>query len=859
MHRTAISRYPRSHPVTYTIHRLLAMSAAATTTTTANYLIRPDATRPPTEPLPAHPYTFPLDPFQQHAVLAISKEHNVLVCAKTGSGKTLVGEYQIVHSLAKGKRVFYTTPIKSLSNQKFHDLKTLFPEARVGIMTGDIKFCPDAQIVIMTTEILRNLLYKRGTTTEHLGLTASLTMDDVDAIVFDECHYINDRDRGAVWEETMILLPRDIRMVLLSATLDHPEFLAEWLGQLKEIPIHLLETQHRVVPLTHYVLQKTDSDVPADSFKMITLLDAKENYFDNSYKAWLQARSREEQAEWAHQRAVQSARREDHKGGIEGKVRVSSFVHQLNTALDFLQAKELLPALCFVLSRKQCETYARSVERVLLDVADISAVKHILGFHLHRYDAQLQQNPQYHVIYDLLCRGVAFHHSGLSPLLKEAIEILFSKGYVKLLFCTETFAVGLNMPTKTVLFAGLKKYDDEACDMRLLRNDEYFQMAGRAGRRGKDDKGVVIYLPDQQPIEPREFFQIVKGARTPVTSRMRFHYDFILKSLQSTDTAGAWLRIMDQSYWIRQQQAECATKEAYIRGLEQERAALEIKDPEVKRGCEMRAHYEHLIRTTVNAARKDAQRQLDGIKNKQLGPKWATAWAAYQQIRQLDATLNEQRPILEELQRPHHLITPALQVLYRMGYVSQADPTSREHLTLKGVLATEVNEAHPLLLTELYTAGYLKGLTGTDIVSVLAAFLEHKETHDQVAPAVNDLRVNPVTQDALHALFHTVDEFMSMEVKEEYGCDKDWGMNTYWVEPMTRWVEGTATMTEICTEYGLFEGNFIRAVMKTMNMLDEVSSMATYCQHTEVVDAIMEVKPKMVRDLVISDSLYLRL
>ena len=214
-----------------------------------SFLIQPDLSTAPSTSF-EHPYKFPLDPFQQHAFHAISKDENVLVCAKTGSGKTLVGEYQIYHSLKKGMRVFYTTPIKSLSNQKFYDLKHQFTEASVGIMTGDIKFCPDAQIVIMTTEILRNLLYKKGSTTEHLGLTASLSMDGVDAIVFDECHYINDKDRGKVWEETMILLPPSVSMIMLSATLDHPEYLAQWLGELKQKPIHLIQTHYRMVPRT---------------------------------------------------------------------------------------------------------------------------------------------------------------------------------------------------------------------------------------------------------------------------------------------------------------------------------------------------------------------------------------------------------------------------------------------------------------------------------------------------------------------------------------------------------------------------------------------------------------------------------
>jgi superfamily II RNA helicase len=234
-----------------------------------------------------------LDPFQQHAICAISKDENVLVSAKTGSGKTLVGEYQIFHSLSKGKRVFYTTPIKSLSNQKFHDLKHQFPDKTTGIMTGDIKFCPDAQIVIMTTEILRNLLYKKGTRTEHLGITAAISMDDVDAVIFDECHYINDPDRGKIWEEIMILLEPSVNMVMLSATLDHPEYLASWLGDIKKKPIHLIETHYRIVPLTHNVLQRNHI---TDEYELAVVMDSKETYNDRVYQEWLLTRQRKEDA-----------------------------------------------------------------------------------------------------------------------------------------------------------------------------------------------------------------------------------------------------------------------------------------------------------------------------------------------------------------------------------------------------------------------------------------------------------------------------------------------------------------------------------------------------------------------------------
>jgi len=216
---------------------------------------------------------FALDPFQQHAVAAISRDENVLVTAKTGSGKTFVGEYQIAHSLAKGGRVFYTTPIKSLSNQKFDDLKRMYPS--VGIMTGDIKYKPDADVVIMTTEILRNLLFKHDSATKNLGITAALSLDRLDAVVFDECHYINDRDRGAVWEETMILLPREVNLVLLSATIESPEIFASWLGELKQKPIHLISTQYRIVPLLHAVYQGD---------QLVPIMDAKDRFEAQNYK-----------------------------------------------------------------------------------------------------------------------------------------------------------------------------------------------------------------------------------------------------------------------------------------------------------------------------------------------------------------------------------------------------------------------------------------------------------------------------------------------------------------------------------------------------------------------------------------------
>ena len=783
------------------------------------FLQIPDISKP--IQIPDHPYTFPLDPFQQHAINAISKDENVLICAKTGSGKTLVGEYQIYHSLKKGKRVFYTTPIKSLSNQKFYDLKKQFTD--VGIMTGDIKFCPNASIVIMTTEILRNLLYKQGTTTEHLGLTASLSLDDLDAVIFDECHYINDKDRGKIWEETMILLDPTINLVMLSATLDHPEYLANWLGNLKKKPIHLIETQYRIVPLTHNLLENN---------KLIPLMNSKEVYNEKVYTDWLKNMKNENDEKKAFQQKVKDARHMGVEGTIDGKVHISRFLCKMNETIKMLEKNELLPAIFFILSRKKCEQYADKVDTNLLSSSDTASVKHIIAFHLHR--KKLEKVPQYHTIYNLLCRGIAFHHSGLLPVLKEIIEILFSKGFVKLLFCTETFAVGLNMPTKTVLFAGFKKFDETG--MRILRNDEYIQMAGRAGRRGKDDKGVVIYLPDHEPLEPYEMKMMMKGSKPPIISRMDFGYDFILKTIQYSDKPLQLLKIMEQSYWFQQRQNQIAAVTVDLEVCQKRIDEIVIEQPFLGE-CMKRFELEQNMKYATN--KKDIQRQLDSVKNKQIGPKWNTAWANYNTLikykKEYECIINN----LEELKEHEKSIKPYVMFLFDIGYISNVNlhTLTNKDLTLKGILATEVNEGHPILMTELYTREILHKLSGEETVVMLSCFLE------------SDV-------DSSNKITELAKEFQNIEDRYIYPIRDYWNVFTMMMNPIQKWLEGEDSSV-ICAEYDIFEGNFMRSVMKMANIVDEWISMATYCQHIEQIDKMIKIRQKIIRD--IPDSLYLHL
>lgn len=799
------------------------------------------------EDMPQDPpinYKFPLDPFQQHAMKAICNEENVLVTAKTGSGKTLVGEVQIAYSLRKGKRVFYTTPIKSLSNQKFYDLKKQF--GSVGIMTGDIKFCPNANVVIMTTEILRNLLFKKDSTTKSIGLTAEISCEDLDAVVFDECHYINDRDRGHVWEEIMILLPPEVKMVMLSATLDHPEYFAEWLGELKQRPIHLISTEYRIVPLTHTLWYQQ---------RFHTLMDSKNTYNDGVYKEWLAWRLDKEKAHDKFQQKVKDARAGGQEGPIEGKTRPTSFLHQMNELIVTLESKELLPALFFVLSRKDCEKYARKVESTLITSSEKSDVNHIWNFHLRNHKESLEKLPQYHLLRSLIDKGIAYHHSGLVPMLKEIIEILFSRGFIKVLFATETFAVGINMPTKTAVFVGVKKYDDLKGDMRVLSTAEYLQMAGRAGRRGLDTMGTVIYLPDRNPIEPSEMRLMMCGGRAEVTSRMEFDYDFILKTLHSGNRT--WLDILEKSYWRRQRQVQIDELKRAQKSLETRNNQLILSEDEME-AVQKKVDLETQLTHLTNAKKKKVELQLNTWKDEHRGMKWENALQAFSEIRLNNMKIQKNKEAIGFLEDTSTSVENKIRVLESLDYLKpQENPKShtKESLTTKGVLATELNECDSLLISQFYLSENSKKLEPMELLAVLAGCIVDGKKDNEVP--LQELNVPQIVKDTLYDMSDIWDSIRRAETQNK-SSESPWKMGTTWIAPLWDWMNGES-VARICANYEIYEGNLIRSVLKLQNMLDEWKSMASFCEQTDVLDRFKDASQLLIREAVIQDSLYLHL
>jgi len=831
----------------------------------------PSGSWPPAEPL-ALPTKYELDPFQKHAVLGIHAGDHVFVTAKTGSGKTFVGEYLIARALAAGGRVFYTTPIKSLSNQKYHDLKRLFPTASVGILTGDIKMCPDADIVVMTAEILRNLFYKRGTATEGVGLTAAVSLDRVVGVVMDEVHYIQDPDRGHVWEETMILCPRNLQLVLLSATMPSAASLAGWLADLHGRRTWLLSTTYRVVPLEHGVLSMDGS--------VRVLLDAKNNWNPEAYRAWLKEREEREDAVAVYAKKIATANRDRRQAGGSAaskpgqlwtraehdrlkaeataiastgtdKAHAETPTATLQRTVRWLKSKAALPALFFVFSRKRCETLAASIEsESLLEAAEAAAVHHIFDFHLSRHRAELEQSAQYHTLRRLMAAGIAFHHSGLQPLLKEIVEVLFSRGFIRVLFATETFAVGLNMPTKTVVFLELEKYCDGGAK-RPLRPDEYIQMAGRAGRRGLDTRGLVLYQPlggHVEPLASSDIHAMMCGALPALESRMRFGYDFVLR-LKLTPTP---LPIAEQSYWGQQQRESRAALGREIQRLEA--VVLELKgkfSTDQERQLKDRDRLAEAATTTKNAAQRRARMELErwdmeNRPNTYMQTVWArlkTEQAALTQARQ-NAAGWDGRPLLSTVAEEH--------LLRSWGFLSEdSSPTNL------GIAATECNESNCILTPML--AGVLKEVPAAELPVVMAAMLtEGGGGGDDVEPpSLESNGLSAETMDALWWLSARAEKCLAAEEAAGVASSANfWKLSLLWVAVVARWQSG-ASVPAIASEFGLFEGNVLRGLLRISNMLEELAAVAQLQSDLDLLERLRSFV--FLRGEIVSDSIYLRL
>ncbi|KAM6184482.1 LOW QUALITY PROTEIN: superkiller complex protein 2, partial [Sarcoramphus papa] len=458
-------------------------------------------------PDPAFKWPFAPDPFQQQAVLCLERGHSLLVAAHTSAGKTAVAEYAIALAQRHMTRTIYTSPIKALSNQKFRDFKATFGD--VGLLTGDVQLRPEASCLIMTTEILRSMLYN-----------GSDIIRDLEWVIFDEVHYINDAERGVVWEEVLIMLPEHVKLILLSATVPNALEFAQWVGRTKRRRLRVISTRQRPVPLEHFLYT---GNSPRTRHQLFLLLDARGNFSTQGYYAAVEAKK-----ERTSKHAQTFGAKQPTMGGTgPGQDRGVWLA-----LLGLLREPGQLPVVAFTFSRSRCDEHADALGT--LDLVS-SAEKGRIRLFFQRCVARLRGSdrrlPQVLHMAELLQRGIGVHHGGVLPLLKEVVEMLFSQGLVKVLFATETFAMGVNMPARTVVFDSIRKHDGN--NFRDLLPGEYVQMSGRAGRRGLDSTGTVIILCKGPVPEMADLHRMMLGRPTRLQSQFRLTYSMILNLLRA--------------------------------------------------------------------------------------------------------------------------------------------------------------------------------------------------------------------------------------------------------------------------------------------------------------------------------------
>lgn len=437
-------------------------------------------------------FPFPLDDFQREAIRTLLHGDSVMVAAPTGTGKTVVAEFGIYESFRRAGKVIYTTPIKALSNQKFRDLRAIYGD-EVGLLTGDVTENRDARVVVMTTEVLRNML-----------LQTPWDLDLVDCIIFDEIHFLADPERGTTWEEAIILCPEHVQLICLSATVTNADEIAAWISRTHR-PIRLITHTQRAVPLALYYF--VDGELHRSVDHNGTLIKDFANVGGE-------------------------LRRQARRGGSSRRLQERETAEmdepQPREVIDELAKRDMLPAIYFLFSRNDCQAYAERLALMrpnLITGEQATRIEATISSYLAAMRPEDHDLEQVRAVTSLARRGLGFHHAGLLPVLKQLVEVLFSRGLMQVVFATDTLALGVNMPARTVVIGRMTKWDGRR--RRILISNEFQQMAGRAGRRGMDAFGHVV-VPYSPWITFREMLEVATGPLQPVRSAFAVRYNTVL-------------------------------------------------------------------------------------------------------------------------------------------------------------------------------------------------------------------------------------------------------------------------------------------------------------------------------------------
>ena len=784
-------------------------------------------------------FSFQLSPWQEESINALKEGNHSLVTAPTGSGKTVPVEFAIRHYVPQGKKIIYTSPIKALSNQKFNEFQRKFPDFSFGILTGDIKFNPEADVLIMTTEILRNHLFltSHDSPSSKLDFTVDIATE-VGCIVFDEVHYINDRDRGTIWEECFIMAPKSAQFLMLSATIDAPHKFANWISSLnlQKKVIHS-DCNVRAVPLQHYFwftcyenkIMEAKKKTEFDKFMNQPLLfrDSKGNYNDTNFFA------------------VDKMKSYLYKNRIFVKR-----VHVFNTLIKYLSENNMLPAICFIYSRKNVERTAREVNCNLLSSEESQKVEGEATSILKKLDnwRDYVELPQFKDLVARVKRGVGIHHSGMLPIFREMVELLFERGYIKLLFATETFAVGLNMPTKTAIFSDLTKFD--GTKMRFLEAHEYTQQAGRAGRRGFDTLGHVIHLNNLFDMPNLvDYKRILSNKPQMLESRFRISYNLIMNTIKNNGLSS----ISKESMMNQEINDEINQLTNELREIDN---TIDASSHQVNRTSEdVLARYielSELIPMSSNKIRKKLEREQNYIREE--NHFIDQDLKAYHHAKELRDSREQQERYIQHT-------TEYIDSKYALvkDILTETEFISDQAITPAAEIALQIKEANALTLTKLLlSTNSFASLTTEEIVAVLSCFCQVSIPFEERQDHPNSK--NQTVNTTLNELITITNNFVNLEDKNELRSELDYELNFDLLDFCIDWCACNTLeecQTILRTHSHIFVGEFVKSLLKINNIAKELQEVAEYQEDLELLQKLKDIPPKLMKFIITNQSLYL--
>lgn len=807
-------------------------------------------------------FNFSLHDFQKWAIESIITGNHVLITAPTGTGKTVPAEFALNYFHSIGKKTIYTCPIKALSNEKFYDFTRKFPHINIGLVTGDISCNPNADVIIMTLEILMNKLYNSNKTT-------SFEIDienELGCVVFDEIHFINDEKRGTNWEQTMMMLPSHIQIIGLSATLDHPENFAQWLentlnkNSLRK-EVYLCRKLIRSVPLIHYSFISTiasvnkiikDKTIQQEIQQMVNkpiiIQNEKGVFNDLNYQK------------------INKILNLFLKNDIQIKRR-----HVLNKVSEYLVENEMLPALCYVFSRKQLEICAEELTTNLLEFD--SKVPYIVDYECEQIIRKLPnyreylELPEYIKTVQLFRKGIGMHHAGLIPVLREMTELLFSKGYIKILFCTETMSIGINLPVKTTIFTDVNKFNGDI--LRTLYSHEYTQSAGRAGRLGLDKVGHVIHLTNLfRNIDSISIKEMMKGIPQKLSSKFNVSYNLLLNLINSDKDVDEFMNLSMTSIEINGYVNEYENVLLNLR--EKQQNNLYFKHPIVI--IQEYIELKNKKNEVINKKRKEVERKLMNIsENYNFIEQDVNLYFQKQKLEFEICNIenkivncknylkNKKKIIFEKLLNDNYICEDILEE--NKNENENENENKKYILTLKGKVASNIREVHCLIFSHiLFFNNTFQSLNVIEIIGFLSCFtnVSVANNNKQLFPNSN----NELLNHFISEIVQLHEEFNDFEKNNEIKNDFDDEMHFELINYMIDWancntdMECKEVLQRLCLEKNIFSGEFIKAILKINNIVEEFKNVCEIIGLVDLQYKLNEIPNLTLKYIVTNQSLY---